>query len=78
VALVTTDISEERTASIIMVTRIREVGKILAEAISSSETSVLTKATGHDIPKDGVFQATHVHVYVEIFNILNIYYKSGI
>jgi hypothetical protein len=42
IALVTTDVSEELSASIIMVTRIDELG-----------TSVLIKATRRNIPEDG-------------------------
>jgi hypothetical protein len=49
VALVRTEVSEELRASIIMVTTICELGTILVtlmmEALSSSETSVLTRAT---------------------------------
>jgi hypothetical protein len=61
VALVRTDVSEEHIASFIRVTRIGELGTTLAvtsvvrsspilvtlmkEALSSSETSVLTRAT---------------------------------
>jgi hypothetical protein len=50
VALVRTDVSEEISASIIRVTRVGELGTTLAA--SSSETSVLTRATRRNIPED--------------------------
>jgi hypothetical protein len=81
-ALVKTDVSEERSASIIKVTKLGELGThvvflrsvlrvlitanvsnaliivtLIIEAIHSSKTSVLTRATWRNIPKDGILRS---------------------
>jgi hypothetical protein len=59
VALVRTDFSDELSASFIRVAIIGELGRTLAqlmEALSSSETSVLTRATRSYIPEDAILQ----------------------
>jgi hypothetical protein len=55
VALVITDVSEELSAFFIMVTRIGELlVTLMKEALSFSETSVLTSATQRNIPEDTI------------------------
>jgi hypothetical protein len=62
VALLRTDVSEEFSASIIRVTRIGELGTLAVtsnrQAPSSSETSVLTRATQRNIPEDAILHTT--------------------
>jgi hypothetical protein len=71
VTLVRTDVSEERSASIIRVTRFGELRRLLVtvkalssqilvtlmlEALNSSETVVLTRGTQRNIAENGILQ----------------------
>jgi hypothetical protein len=64
-AIAKTDVSEERSGSIIAVTRIGELGTTLAITSNrrklqsiSSETSFLTRATRRNILDDGILLVT--------------------
>jgi hypothetical protein len=66
VSLVRIDVSEERGASIITVSRIDE---LMMEVLSSSETSVLTRSTQRNIPEDGILHShrrKNLNVYIEL------------
>jgi hypothetical protein len=70
VALVKNNVSEEHSASFIRVTRIGELGTTLAvtsnrrtlrrntKALSSSETSVLSRATRRNIPENAILHTS--------------------
>jgi hypothetical protein len=81
VSLVRTDVSEERI-SFIKVTRIGELVTadipsspnlvtLMMEAIHSSETSILTRATWRTIPEDGVFHS-HCREQLQILQSINL------
>jgi hypothetical protein len=54
VALVRTDVSEELSASVVPISPI--LVTLMMEALGSSETSVLTRATRRKIPEDTILQ----------------------
>jgi hypothetical protein len=72
VALIRTDVSEELSASFIRVTKIGSpiVITLMNEALSSSETSVITRATRRNIPEDAILHSHHRE------NLKSYYYKS--
>jgi hypothetical protein len=64
VALVRTDVSEELSASFIRVIRICE----LETSASSSETSVLTRATRRNIAEDAILRCNIIRTVTERLN----------
>jgi hypothetical protein len=71
VAIARTDVSEQRSASIIRVTGFNEQGQhvpLVMEALCFSETSVLTRDTRHNIQEDGIFHS-HCHENIKSYII---------
>jgi hypothetical protein len=70
VALVRTDVSEELNASIVVPSSWILV-TLMMEALNSSETSVLTRATQRNVPEDGILHSHRRGNLKSYINILN-------
>jgi hypothetical protein len=91
VVVVVTDVSEERSFSIIRVTRFVELETTLAvtsnrrmllvtwviEALRSSESSILTRATGHYIPEDGILLENTMFRKLGLFPFSRVFLPSS-
>jgi hypothetical protein len=77
VALVRTDVSEERIASIISVTRIVELGTTLAVTSNRSTLQkVLTRTTRPNIPGNGILY--NYSTFQELYVVSSLYENYGI
>jgi hypothetical protein len=59
VALERADVSKELSASIIRVIIMSKLVTLMMEVLSSSEASVLTRATRRNIPEDAILHSHH-------------------
>jgi hypothetical protein len=86
VALVRTDVSEELSASIIFLRSVRRLivkanvvpsspilVTLMLDALSSSETTVLTRVTRRSIPEDGILQRYMFTCLI----LLSVFLKEG-
>jgi hypothetical protein len=79
VALIRTDVSEELSASIIGVTIGSPISvTLMMEALSSSETSVFTRATRRNIPKASFFFLHNFGEYSTLYSARLMVKGSGV